>query len=230
MTLDLIGQENIVKTASWQGSFSPFADSRDARPGRSTLPGIGGKVWVTKLGAISLRQNLGCLIQSPPCLISETSPRTRTTAASSRSCSTSLASAATPTWSPHLPGASVPIAPSPGAARPLSPTCAARPRAATVRALLESGADTSQMDETGLTALDYARRKLARLQARPTRHRKSPSLDENNQLRLSSDEQRELDSIREEAGNDAEYVRLWWQEHYGRHGESSTTQPRWKRS
>ena len=37
------------------------------------------------------------------------------------------------------------------------------PSAATVRALLKAGADPSQPDEAGLTALDYARRKLARL-------------------------------------------------------------------
>src|SRR5262245_19001026 len=53
------------------------------------------------------------------------------------------------------------------------------PSAATVRALLARGADPGMMDEAGLTALDYARRKLARLQARPDRRqRKSPSLDE----------------------------------------------------
>src|SRR5438874_4390569 len=38
------------------------------------------------------------------------------------------------------------------------------PSAATVRALLDHGADPSLTDESGLTALDYARRKLARLQ------------------------------------------------------------------
>src|SRR6516164_3145402 len=37
------------------------------------------------------------------------------------------------------------------------------PSAATVRALLTGGADASLIDEKGLTALDYARRKLARL-------------------------------------------------------------------
>src|SRR5437868_6409841 len=54
------------------------------------------------------------------------------------------------------------------------------PSAATVRALLKAGADPTLTDEVGLTALDYARRKLARLQARPARRpHKSPTLDEN---------------------------------------------------
>jgi hypothetical protein len=88
------------------------------------------------------------------------------------------------------------------------------PSAATVCALLERGADPSLTDESGLTALDYARRKLARLQARPARrHRKSPSLDENDQLRLSAGEQDELDQMRRErAGTDPDYFRVWWQE------------------
>lgn len=88
------------------------------------------------------------------------------------------------------------------------------PNVATVRALLECGADPSLMDESGLTALDYARRKLARLQARPhRRRRKSPSLDENDQLRLNADEQDELDQMRRElAGADPDYLRIWWQE------------------
>src|SRR5438309_6443414 len=38
------------------------------------------------------------------------------------------------------------------------------PSAATIQALLKHGADPEMMDETGLTALDYARRKLAKLQ------------------------------------------------------------------
>ncbi len=93
--------------------------------------------------------------------------------------------------------------------------CGSCPSAATVRALLEAGADPSRMDETGLTALDYARRKLARLQSRPRRRpRKSPSLDENNQLRLSPEEQAELDELRAESGGEdaQEYLRMWWQE------------------
>jgi hypothetical protein len=83
-----------------------------------------------------------------------------------------------------------------------------------VQALLAAGADPNLTDEKGLTALDYARRKLMRLQARPPRsRRKSPSLDENDQLRLGPDEQAELDELRRElAGDDRDYLRLWWQE------------------
>jgi len=87
------------------------------------------------------------------------------------------------------------------------------PSSGTVRALLKSGADSSLLDETGLTALDYARRKLARLQARPRkRPRKSPSLDENDQLRLGPEEQAELDEIRRQTDGDPDYLRMWWQE------------------
>jgi hypothetical protein len=56
------------------------------------------------------------------------------------------------------------------------------PSAATVSALLHGGANPDAMDKTGLTALDYARRKLARIQLHPPRTgSKSPSLDENDQ-------------------------------------------------
>ena len=88
------------------------------------------------------------------------------------------------------------------------------PSAPTIAALLKHGADPNLMDESGLTALDYARRKLARLQARPRRHRKSPSLDENNQLQLSPAEQAEMDKMRAELpGEDyRDFFRIWWQE------------------
>lgn len=88
------------------------------------------------------------------------------------------------------------------------------PSAATVRALLAKGADPTMIDETGLSALDYARRKLAKLQARPRRpHRKSPSLDENDQLRLGPEEQSELDRMRRELGKDAsDFIRVYWKE------------------
>lgn len=86
------------------------------------------------------------------------------------------------------------------------------PSAATVRALLKHGADPALTDETGLTALDYARRKLSKLQARPRKRRKSPSLDENDQLQLGPEEQAEFDKMREELGEDArEFLRIWWQ-------------------
>src|SRR5205823_13414288 len=52
------------------------------------------------------------------------------------------------------------------------------PSAETVRALLKSGADPALTDAAGLTALDYARRKLAKMQTRPRRKpRTSPSPD-----------------------------------------------------
>jgi hypothetical protein len=88
------------------------------------------------------------------------------------------------------------------------------PSGGTVRLLLEHGANPSLIDESGLTALDYARRRLARLQARPRRsHRKSPSLDENDQLCLTPNEQDELDQMRHKlAGIDVNYLRMWWQE------------------
>ncbi len=86
------------------------------------------------------------------------------------------------------------------------------PSAATVRALLERGADPSLIDETGLSALDYARRKLARLQLRPPRPRpKSPALDENQQLRLDPEEQAKLDGLRREFPGH-EVLRVWWRE------------------
>jgi hypothetical protein len=87
------------------------------------------------------------------------------------------------------------------------------PSEATVWALLDHGADPHLTDEAGLTALDYARRKLLRLQARPARPRhKSPSLDENDQLRLNADEQEELDQLRRESDADPDLLRIWWQE------------------
>ena len=87
------------------------------------------------------------------------------------------------------------------------------PSAATVRSLLKHGADPSLMDQAGLTALDYARRKLAKLQAHPRRHRKSPSLDENNQLQLGPEEQAELDRMREENPDlDRDFFRMYLKE------------------
>jgi hypothetical protein len=87
------------------------------------------------------------------------------------------------------------------------------PSAATVEILLKHGTDANVMDETGLTALDYARRKLARLQVHKRRPpRKSPSLDENNQLQLGEAEQAELDRMRSELGDHGrEFLQHYWQ-------------------
>jgi hypothetical protein len=62
----------------------------------------------------------------------------------------------------------------------------ANPNSGVVRALLKAGADPSHLDHRGLTALDYARRKLAKINMRPRKPpRKSPALDENGQLILA---------------------------------------------
>src|SRR5262249_27006314 len=84
----------------------------------------------------------------------------------------------------------------------------------TARALLAHGADPGVTDEAGLTPLDYARLKLARLQVRPIRRRRrSPSRDENGQLRLSAADQEELDEVRRGLPEaDRAFLRLWWQE------------------
>jgi hypothetical protein len=86
------------------------------------------------------------------------------------------------------------------------------PNAATVRALLKAGADPTHLDLTGLTALDHARRKLARLEAKPRPQIPSPNLDENGQLQLCEEEQAEVDEMRKEVNNDLEFMRMWWQE------------------
>ena len=118
----------------------------------------------------------------------------------------------------------------------------ASPSVATVRALLNAGADASLLDETGLTALDHARRKLASLQLHPPEPpEQSPSLDENNQLQLDEEEQAEFDEFRralaemdeqaaasdtpeqpggpehaadaeERKSHRREFLRMWWQE------------------
>ncbi|RJP41935.1 MAG: ankyrin repeat domain-containing protein [Phycisphaerales bacterium] len=88
------------------------------------------------------------------------------------------------------------------------------PSVRVVRELLAAGADLTQPDETGACALDYARRKLARLQGRPDRAaRTAPSLDENAQLQLGPEEQAELDRLRRECGGqDRDYLHTWWHE------------------
>jgi hypothetical protein len=73
------------------------------------------------------------------------------------------------------------------------------PSSGVVRALLKAGADPHHIDLKGLTALEYANRKLARLNLRPRKPpRKSPSLDENDQLILSKYEQKMFARVRRE--------------------------------
>ncbi len=71
------------------------------------------------------------------------------------------------------------------------------PSAAVVKALLKAGADPTTIDISGLSALDYARRKLARMNLKPQRPpEKSPSLDENDQIILQDFELEMLDEVR----------------------------------
>ena len=91
----------------------------------------------------------------------------------------------------------------------------ASPSAGVVRALLKAGADPTHIDHKGLTALDYARRKLARINLRPRKPPpKSPSLDENDQLILTRFDQKWLESIRRQfKGKERkEYTRIYLEE------------------
>jgi hypothetical protein len=73
------------------------------------------------------------------------------------------------------------------------------PSSGVVNALLKAGANPHHIDYKGLTALDYANRKLARINLRPRKPpRKSASLDENDQLILAPFEQEVLDEVRRE--------------------------------
>ena len=91
--------------------------------------------------------------------------------------------------------------------------CKSSPSAATVRLLLQYGADPTITDHAGLTALDYARRKLLRFGEKRPRPQKSPSLDENGQLILNPAEQAELDQVRATHPDwGREFAQLYWQE------------------
>ena len=73
------------------------------------------------------------------------------------------------------------------------------PSSGVVRALLKVGADPHRLDSKGLSPLDYANRKLARLNLRTRKGPlKSPSLDENDQLILDKVEQQMFDKVRRE--------------------------------
>jgi hypothetical protein len=89
------------------------------------------------------------------------------------------------------------------------------PSAAIARALVAAGADPHASDVDGLTALDVARRKLAKIASTGYEPTKSPSLDENDQLQLPEWEREELDKTRARLGDGPEareFVRIWWQE------------------
>lgn len=76
-------------------------------------------------------------------------------------------------------------------------TAGSSPSSGVVQSLLKAGADLTHLDHKGLTALDYARRKLARLNLKPRKPpRKSKSLDENGQIILDKFEQKMLDEVR----------------------------------
>lgn len=81
-----------------------------------------------------------------------------------------------------------------------------------VKALLDNGADPKATDELGCTALDHARRRLAKYDGRPRRKpRRSPSLTEHGDVILDPSENAHLDEIREkhpESADDFEQMYL----------------------
>jgi hypothetical protein len=87
------------------------------------------------------------------------------------------------------------------------------PESGIVDALLEAGADPDAADDSGLTALDYARRRLAGLgpgQDRPTR---SKSLDAHGNLVLDAEEKEFLEKVRRDHPDSADdFAELYTQE------------------
>jgi len=89
------------------------------------------------------------------------------------------------------------------------------PNANVVKALLAAGADVALTDEAGLSALDYARRKLIKTQAKPRRPAaRSASLDENNQVQMNAMDEEFLERMRRDlpAEDAREAVRMYYQE------------------
>ena len=93
------------------------------------------------------------------------------------------------------------------AVRALIPDCGV------VDALLEAGADPQATDGDGLTALDYARRRLVRLGDKPDPVRRSQSLDEHGNLVLSEEEQEFIEQMRREHPDSGEeFAEMYVQE------------------
>jgi hypothetical protein len=87
------------------------------------------------------------------------------------------------------------------------------PESGVVDALLDAGGEPHAMDEKGLTALDYARRRLARLGPGPDPVTRSRSLDAAGNLMLSDREKVFIAEIRSESGERGdELVEIYIQE------------------
>jgi ankyrin repeat protein len=80
------------------------------------------------------------------------------------------------------------------------------PESGVVDSLLEAGADPEAADDAGLTALDYARRRLVRLGPGPDRPTKSESLDAHGNLVLDEEEKEFLEQIRRDYPQNADEI------------------------
>ncbi len=87
------------------------------------------------------------------------------------------------------------------------------PDSGVVDALLDAGADPNVTDDSGLTALDYARRRLARLGEKPDPVRRSSSLDEHGNLVLDEEEKKFIEEMRQKHPNSGdEFAEMYIQE------------------
>ena len=94
------------------------------------------------------------------------------------------------------------------------------PMANVVEVLLKHGADPSLMDDTGLSAIDYVRRRLIKYEGRPRKPiRKSPSILPNGDIQLSEHDHDMIDMIRENHPKDADKYELIYLEERRRAAE-----------